>query len=174
MGTQQEKRMADVSAAITNQTELEDEAERLSAKLSIVTAKLNIANTKETPLALTLAGISEFKTDRGFKVTVKKFVSGSIPKDDPELGYQALREVGEDSIIKWTVTVPFGMDEEAKAMKLVEILKVLDYEPEAKIGVHTGSLKAAFGRQLLTPGFPFTTIFGGLAGRKATITRPKS
>lgn len=174
MGTQQERRMADVSKAITDQIELEDEAERLEAKLQITKAKLHIANTEETPLALTLAGISEFATDKGLKVTVKKFVSGAIPKDDPELGYKALREVGEDSIIKWTVSIPFGMDEEAKAMKLVETLKVLDYEPEAKIGVHAGSLKAAFGRHLLTPGFPFTTIFGGFAGRKATIVRPKS
>lgn len=174
MSTQQEKRMADVSLAVTDQTELEDEVERLTAKLKIANAKLHIANTEETPLAMTLAGIAEYKTAAGLSVKVKPFVSGTMPKDDPELGYDALRDVGMDSIIKWTVTIPFGMDEEAKALKLVDILKVMDYEPESKISVHAGSLKAAFRQHFLTPGFPFTTIFGGFAGRKATIVRPKS
>ncbi len=169
----QEKRMADASTAITNQVEMEDEVERLEGKLKIAKSKLNLHNTEETPLTMTLAGITEFTMKNGFKVKVAPFVSGSIDKEEPGPAYDALREVGEDSIIKWTVEIVFGMDEEPKAMKLVQVLELLDYEPAANLAVHAGSLKAAFKRQLLTPGFPLTTVFKGFAGQKATIKRPK-
>ena len=169
----QAQRMADVSKAITDQTELEDEVERISDRLKIANARLHKQNTVETPMAMTLAGVTEFKTARGLKVKVAPFISGSIPKDDPEPGFQALRDVGEDAIIKWTVTIPFGMDEEDKAKKLVDTLAAMDYEPEVNIGVHASSLKAAFKRCFLKPGFPLTTVFNGFAGRKAKITRPK-
>ena len=165
--------MAVLEREIEMQMQLEDTVEYFEFELKAAKLQLFEQNTETTPMAMTLAGISEFVTANGQKVKVAPFVQGSIDKDDPEDAYEALREAGEESLIKWTITLAFGRDEQNKAEKAFKLLETKGYEPERKLGVHHSALGAALKRHFLDPNFPLTTIFNGLAGRKVTIKRPK-
>lgn len=165
--------MSRLEKAITQQIVLEDLVEAVEGDLKRAKSRLNNQNTVEVPTAMTLAGVSEFTTVDGQKVKVAPFVSGSIDKEDPEPAYEALRDAGEESIIKWTITLSFGRDEQDRAENAFNFLVENSYQPTKILAVHHSALGAALRRHFMDPGFPLTTLFHGLAGRKAKITRPK-
>ena len=124
------EQMAALKREIEKQMELEDTVQFFESELKAAKSKLFEQNTEITPMAMTLAGVSEFTTERGQKVKVAPFVQGSIDKEDPEDAYEALQHWGEESLIKWTLTLTFGRDEQKKAEKAFKLLEKNDYEPE--------------------------------------------
>lgn len=164
---------AALEQAVSRQIVLEDTVEDIEEQLKQAKYRLNRQNTEEVPLAMTLAGVAEFTTVKGQKVKVASFISGGIDKDDPDPAYEALKAAGEESLIKWTITLKFGKDEQEKAEKAFDYLVEDGYEPTKELGVHHSSLGAVLKRHFMDPGFPLMTIFDGFTGRKSKITRPK-
>lgn len=163
---------SDLDLAIKKQLTMEDTVNRLKDELSIAKSLLEAQSTRETPLAMTLANVSQYILETGESVKCAFFISGLIDKEDPEPAYDVLKKFGEGSIIKWTVSLSFGKDEQEKAEKVVELLEEHKYEPEINLGVHHQSLIAALKRNFLRQGFPLSTVFKGFAGRKVKIKRP--
>ena len=104
-------------------------------------------------------------------VTIKPFVSASIPKDRKEEAYEWLRRHGLDDIIKNDVVLSFGRGEDDTANKLMLDLERKGFHPEAKTHIHSGTLKS-FVRERVENGKPIDLdLFGAFVAKTADIKR---
>ncbi len=104
-------------------------------------------------------------------VTLKPFVSASIPQDRKQEAYQWLRDHGLDDIIKNDVILSFGRGEDNEANKIMLDLENQGLHPEAKTHIHSSTLKA-FVRERVENGQPIDLdLFGAFVARTANIKR---
>ena len=104
-------------------------------------------------------------------VTIKPFVSASIPQDRKEEAYEWLRTHGLDDIIKNHVVLSFGRGEDDSANKLMLDLEHKGFHPESKTHIHASTLKA-FVKERVQNGKPIDLdLFGAFVAKTADIKR---
>lgn len=150
--------------SLTNELEsIEEYSKKLRAELHDITAVKLVD-------ALNAAGTTEFKTKQA-KVTVKDFISGSLPKE-PEARNAALRwieSVGAQDMIKNHLEADFDKKQDNLVAQVEGLLESLGIEFHRQRDVHHSTLKS-FANERMKNGeeIPLEQL-GLFAGRKADI-----
>lgn len=104
-------------------------------------------------------------------VTLKPFVSASIPQDRRAEAHQWLRDNGLDDIIKNDVVLSFGRGEDETAHSIMLDLEQRGFHPESKTHIHSMTLKA-FVKERVEKGLPIDLdMFGAYVAKTADIKR---
>ena len=104
-------------------------------------------------------------------VTIKPFVSASIPQGRKQEAYEWLRTHGLDDIIKNDVVLSFGRGEDDTASKVMLDLENKGFHPESKTHIHASTLKA-FVKERVENGKPIDLdLFGAFVAKTADIKR---
>ena len=145
--------------------------------LAQINNELQHLKTKLVPEAMAAAGQSSFTISGGefdgVGVTVDNFVSGSLPKTEPEKSQAVAWLEANDGgpLVKNQVVIDLPKGSNKIAM-LLEWLDENDFEYIRTTGVHPMSL-AAFGRERLRSGKPLDeTKIGLFIGRAAKLIWP--
>tara|TARA_R100001440_G_scaffold65544_1_gene86421 strand:+ start:715 stop:1284 length:570 start_codon:yes stop_codon:yes gene_type:complete len=125
---------------------------------------------EQIPEVMDEMGIDRLDVD-GATVSLKSFVSASIPMDKKDEAYAWLRENGYDDIIKNDITLSFGRGEDNVAKDLMVDLDQKGFHPESKTHIHSMTLKA-FVRDMVEKGVPIDLdLFGAFVARTAVVKR---
>jgi hypothetical protein len=111
----------------------------------------------------------------GFKVTIKDFLSGSLPKDEEKRSsaLEWLRDVGAEDLIKNELHAHFDRGQDNIAGHIAGALEENKIKYEQTIGVHPSTLKA-YARERMERGEDVPLELLGLyAGRIAEIKEKK-
>jgi len=137
----------------------------------VVKEKHRRISEEQLPEALQEAGVSEFKLKDGTKVSTSTYYSARITPDNKEEAFKWLRENRFADLIKNTVSVSFGRDEDDSARELREELTRNRYTTAQKQWVEPMTLKA-FVREQVEKGtdLPYET-FNIYIGQKSKIKR---
>jgi hypothetical protein len=148
---------------------LEKEIEDYEAELKLRKEQYRKLTEEVIPEALTGMGMKSFRMDDGSSIEVKAFYSASITVERRAEAFQWLRENGFDDLIKNTVSVRFGRNEEKLAVKAIEMLRESGFPVEQAEKVEPMTLKA-WVKEQVEKGREFPSeLFGAYIGQKATI-----
>tara|TARA_R110001592_G_scaffold105281_1_gene296015 strand:- start:382 stop:996 length:615 start_codon:yes stop_codon:yes gene_type:complete len=126
--------------------------------------------TEQIPMLMDEMGIERVDVD-GATVTLKPFVSASIPADRKQDAFNWLREHGLDDIIKNDIVVSFGRGQDNMAGEVMHDLEKRGFHPENKTHIHSMTLKA-FVRERVEKGQPIDLdMFGAYVARTAEVKR---
>lgn len=114
-------------------------------------------------------GMKDFTMSDGSKVTIKPFYSASIKEEKRAEAYEWLREHGHDDIIKNTVSVRFGRNEDQLCEALLDLLRERNYPVEQAQKIEPQTLKAWVREQVERGNAIPTELFGLYVGQRATI-----
>lgn len=127
------------------------------------------------PEAMAAAGVREFKTHDGTKVTVRDYVQGSLPKTEParSQAFAWLVDNGGEDLIKATIEMAFARGDSAMVEQVRRRLDEIQIDYTVKEDVHASTLQA-FARERMRKGeaVPFEDL-GIYAGSKAKIEVPE-
>lgn len=155
--------------------ELKENIESLEETLSGLNKHYNYIAQEVIPNMLDELGMKTFELKDGSKITVKDFMSGSLPKEEERFDQAInwLKENELESILKTDVSLKFGKGEDNFAKNALALLEQNGYAPETKYGAHPQTLYAAI-RELQKNGvvIPFEML-GLYAGKKADIKLSK-
>lgn len=166
-----------LKALATEVASLEANVAQLNEMLKSANTRLHHIKTKELPDAMARMGSGVWENEeKNFKVEIKDYVSGSLPKlevDNGEARQKALdllHEYGADDLVKTEIDLIFGKSEHNIALDLIGRLTQEGFAPNVKSGVHAGTLQA-FVRERLKKGenVDLETL-GMYGGRYAQIT----
>jgi hypothetical protein len=147
----------------------------MEESLKVAKKGLNDIITKKLPDLMVELGFGNGDSinKSGFKIVLRDFVSGSLPKD-PDKKEQAIKWLQENDggdIIKSTVTLAFEKSQHNEALALVDDLKAKGHETELVESVHAQTLQA-FARERIKKGDSIDTEALGLfTGRVAKLTK---
>lgn len=126
--------------------------------------------TEQTiPEAMAEAGMKKFVMEDGSTIDVKPFYSASIPKARQEEAFKWLRDRGFDDLIKNTVSVRFGRNEDELCVRLLSLLGQQGYPAEQAQKIEPQTLKAWVKERVEKGDQVDTELFGVFIGQKATI-----
>lgn len=161
--------LTSVGALAKRAKELEKEIEELDGTLSERKGQYRKLLEETIPAMLQELGLTKFSMTDGSEITVKPFYSASIPEEKRAQAYEWLREHGYDDIIKNTVSVRFGRNEDQLCEALLNLLREQNYPVEQAQKIEAQTLKA-WVREQVERGSEFPTeLFGVYVGQKATI-----
>ena len=153
------------------QTQIENEIEKLEENLSFKKDKLKKISYELIPEALAERNLSELKLSDGSAVTVKKVYGASITKGKEGEALQWLRENGFEDLIKNDVTVSFGRGEDNKAGDFRGLAEAQGFMPSQRMAVHPSTLRA-FYRERVEAGQDLPPdIFNTFSGQQTKIKR---
>lgn len=126
--------------------------------------------TEETiPEALAELGMKSFKMSDGSSIEIKPFYGASISEARRAEAYQWLRDHGFGDIIKNTVSVRFGRNEDELAARAISLLRAQGYPVEQTEKIEPQTLKA-WVKERVDKGQPVDSeLFGVFIGQKAVI-----
>jgi hypothetical protein len=126
--------------------------------------------TEQTiPEAMAETGMKKFVMEDGSSIDIKPFYGASIPKARQSEAFQWLRDHGFDDIIKNTVSVRFGRNEDELCVRLLNLLGEQGYPAEQAQKIEAQTLKA-WVKERVEKGEPVNTeLFGVFIGQKAII-----
>ena len=166
----QDAELSKVGTLISTLHDLQEQYQREESGLKELKQKIQHMETRVIPDLMNELGVAEFTNTDGVKVTVRQFVSASIPKDRIEEAHQWLKDNGHGDLIKHLVSVDVGK-KETDAGHAIKALSDLGLSPTAKESVHSQTLKA-FVREQVESGEPLPLeLFGAFLGQKATIKK---
>ena len=153
------------------QMDLEEQIEEINNQLKVLKEKHRRVSEEQLPEALQEAGISEFKLKNGTKVSTSTYYSARITPDNKEKAFKWLRDNRFADLIKNTVSVSFGRDEDDAAKELRNELTRNGMNTAPKEWVEPMTLKA-FVREQVEKGndLPFET-FNIYIGQRSKIKR---
>lgn len=164
-------KIAKVLTLVDNARKLAGEIEALQAELSRLSEQYERLATAEVPEAMTEARMKNYTFTDGTVLSLKDFMSVSIPEANRPKAYAFLRKNGAGDLIKRQIAVLFGMGQDKAAEALKAKLKKLS--PIDKTTVAAPSL-SAWARERQEKGKPIPEdIFKVYAGRKMVLTTPK-
>ena len=138
--------------------------------LKTLKAKKQNISFEQIPEVMDEMGIDRLDVD-GATVSLKSFVSASIPLDKKDEAYAWLRENGYDDIIKNDITLSFGRGEDNVAKDLMVDLDQRGLHPESKTHIHSMTLKG-FVRDMVEKGEPIDLdLFGAFVARTAVVKK---
>ncbi len=123
---------------------------------------------QEIPTALTEAGLSEFTTLDGLKVSTK-FIVGTIPADSKDEAFRWLDEHGFSGIIKRGVQVAFDKGSTEAAEKAAEAMRALGLDPKVTLSVHAQTFMSFAREQIQSGNMLPLDRWGVFYGTKAVI-----
>lgn len=109
--------MARIEGLAQDQLDAEQRVSNLEAQVKDAKATARRIMEKDLPTLLDEAGLEKFTTKNGFEIAVKEEIRGSIPKGKEAPAFKWLEDNDNGALIKRTVTILFGKDEEAWAKK---------------------------------------------------------
>ena len=126
--------------------------------------------TEQTiPEAMAEAGMRKFVMEDGSSIDIKPFYGASIPKARQAEAYKWLRDNGFDDIIKNTISVRFGRNEDELSARLLNLLGTQGFPAEQAQKIEPQTLKA-WVKERVEKGQPVDTeLFGVFIGQKAII-----
>ena len=149
-----------------------DQIDDAETHLKALKAEKRRLEFESIPEVMDEMGVERLDVD-GATVSLKSFVSASIPVEKREQAYNWLREHGLDDIIKNDVVLSFGRGEDNVAGDLMVDLEQRGFHPETKTHIHSMTLKA-FIRERVEKGLPIDLdLFGAFVARTAEIKRRK-
>lgn len=165
-----DKKLQGIAGIAQKQLELENQVAKVEDHLKELKLKLKDVQTRELPNALTELGLSEIKLESGEKILIKPFVSASISAANKEAAHRWLREHGHGDIIKHSVTVDVGTDQD-QANSALQALSKLGLSPVDKEAVHHQTLKGFVREQVEAAQSLPLELFGAFMGQKSTIVK---
>ena len=162
-----------ISVLAESQVDLEEQIEEKENEMKVLKEKHRRISQDLLPEALIAAGVSEFKLKDGTKVSTLTYYSARITPDTRETAFDWLRENNFADLIKNTVSVSFGRDEDDAALNLLNELDGKGMNTAQKEWVEPMTLKA-FVREQVEKGtdLPLDT-FNVYIGQKSKITKVK-
>ena len=151
----------------------EDEIANLEQQLKDKKAEADDISSRVIPELLAEQGLSEIKLADGSKVSVKKEVRCTLPKEEAkrEQAQEWLRNEKLGDIIKNNIFVTFGKGEDDKAKQLLDLAAANGYEPQQKSDVAWMTLTALF-RERIEAGLDMPSdVFNTWIKDKTKITR---
>jgi hypothetical protein len=152
--------------------ELKESVDQMEADLTAAKKSLNHLTTTIIPDMMAEIGMEEC-TQRGWKIKVGEFVSGSLPKEG-EKREQAIRWLEDNDagdLIKTNLSVAFSKSQHNEALDLAGDIEKRGFLPQVESTVHPQTLQA-FARERLKDGQPLDIELLGLyTGRVARFKR---
>lgn len=164
-----DEELTSVGALARRAKSLEKEIEEIESVLDERKAQYRKLLEETIPAALQEMGMKEFKMTDGSTITIKPFYSASIKEEKRAEAYKWLRDNGYDDIIKNTVSVRFGRNEDKLCEDLINLLRDQNYPVEQTEKIEPQTLKA-WAKEMVERGVEFPSeTFGLYTGYKATI-----
>lgn len=120
------------------------EKAQLEEDMKLLNARILKIETEELPGAMKALGVESLTLASGEVLTVREEVNAGIPAARMEEALEWVRRTGNASLIKRSVTVSFGRDEDARAEAFVD--RVIEELPENelldKVTINPQTLKA--------------------------------
>lgn len=129
-----------VSDLANRQLQLEREISEAEGVLDQLNKRLRNIKTVEIPTAMDEAGVQEFVTSDGYKITLKDKLKASVLKDNKPRAFQYMREIGFGSLVKNQIVVQFGMKQDDKATALMKELESKGLPVTQKQDVHAATM----------------------------------
>lgn len=122
----------------TESVELERNIGSTMELLEALSGRSTELKTRALPDAMAEAQMSNFSLEDGTTIKVDDFVSGSLPKEEPERGraIKFLEDNEAGSLIKNVMTVSFEKSQHEEATALANRLRSEGYDVEVKSDVH--------------------------------------
>lgn len=158
-----------------NMAALKESIEEQEATLSELNKQYNYISQYIIPQMLDELGMKTLELKDGSYISVKEFISGSLPKEEDRfmtaIGW--LKDNNLENILKTDVILQFGKGTDNEVKNLVAQLEEYGYEPNTKYGVHPQTLYSAI-REIAKEGvvIPYE-LLGLFAGKKADIKLSK-
>lgn len=148
---------------------LEKEISELNEALSEKEKNYRTLTELTIPEAMSQAGVRKFVMEDGSTIDIKPFYSASIPKARQAEAFEWLRKHGYDDIIKNTVSVRFGRNEDVLCRRLLTTLGEQGYPADKTEKIEPQTLKA-WAKERIEKGQPIDSeLFGVYVGQKAVI-----
>ena len=161
--------LANVGALAKRAKELEKEIEDLETSVNERKNQYRKLVEESIPGMLAELGMKSFQMSDGSTIAVKPFYSASIKEENRAQAFEWLRDHGYDDIIKNTVSVRFGRNEDHLCEGLLIQLRKQGFPVEQAQKVESQTLKA-WVREMVERGTEFPTdLFGAYIGQKAVI-----
>jgi hypothetical protein len=161
--------LTSVGALAKRAKELEKEIDELELTLGERKQQQRKLLEETIPAMLQGFGMQKFTMSDGSTIEVKPFYSASIKEENRAVAYEWLRKNGYDDIIKNTVSVRFGRNEDTLCSKLIDGLRDQNYPVEQTQKIEPQTLKA-WVKDMVERGAEFPSeTFGVYSGHKATI-----
>jgi len=141
-----------VSTLAERLKEQQQKVDTLEKQLKEARSELRQTQQVDLPEAMQEAGLSEAGLSSGENISVKEGVDAHISKANQETAFQWLEDNGHGDLIKRTVSIDVGRDDETY-QKAKEALQAVGIDPEVQQNVHPQTLKA-FVRRLEEEGQP--------------------
>jgi len=150
---------------------LDDAIKEAEQTLGQLKAEYRELSEVDIPSMLSELGLSEITLKDGNKISTSTYYSARISEDKREEAFQWLNDNGFGDIVKNTVSVSFGREEDDSARKLVDSLEDNGYATAQKKWVEPMTLKA-FVREQVEKGsdLPLET-FNVYIGQKTRIIK---
>lgn len=151
--------------------ELEKVIEEKQAELKEIQNKHKRISEEDIPSMLSEIGLSEITMSDGSKINTAQYYSARITPDKQEDAFGWLTDNGHGDIIKNTVSISFGREDNDSARKLADELSNKGLDPTQKQWVEPMTLKA-FVREQVENGndLPLET-FNVYIGQKTRIIK---
>lgn len=163
-----ERFKAQVTNVAREYRQIEQEIAELQNQMKELGLKKALIENRTLPDLLQQAGVKEFTTLEGLKVSTK-FVVGAIPADSKEKAFLWLDEHGHSGIIKRNLSLAFDKGAAAKAEAAAQQLRDMGFDPTVKMDVHPQTFMA-FAREQITSGTMLPLAeWGVFYGDKAVI-----
>ena len=167
----QDSSLKEMSDLCAEQLHLEEEISELESQLKSKNSTHRKLSQEIIPAKMSELGLESITLKDGAVIKVKQLVQASIPVKHREEAFKWLRENRFADLIKNTVSVSFGRDEDDSARELREELTRNRYTTAQKQWVEPMTLKA-FVREQVEKGtdLPYET-FNIYIGQKSKIKR---
>ena len=162
-------KVAGISALAKRAKMLEKEIVEMEETLNERNEQYRKLTEQTIPEAMAEAGMRKFVMEDGSSIDVKPFYGASIPKARQAEAYKWLRDNGFDDIIKNTISVRFGRNEDELSARLLNLLGTQGFPAEQAQKIEPQTLKA-WVKERVEKGQPVDTeLFGVFIGQKAII-----
>lgn len=143
--------LSKLSALADEQLQKEKELEAAEKHVKELKKELVDIAEHKIPELMDEAGVAEFKTSSGIKITIKENIRASISKANAIDAFKWLREHGHEALIKRKIVVEFSKGEDEDAARALELLQNEELAVDDNSTVHPQTL-AKFVREKLEAG----------------------
>ena len=162
-------KVAGISALAKRAKMLEKEIVEMEETLNERNEQYRKLTEQTIPEAMAVTGMRKFVMEDGSSIDVKPFYGASSPKARQAEAYKWLRDNGFDDIIKNTISVRFGRNEDELSARLLNLLGTQGFPAEQAQKIEPQTLKA-WVKERVEKGQPVDTeLFGVFIGQKAII-----
>lgn len=176
--------LAVVRTLVAQMNEAEREVDRLEEELKQATSHFREYRENLVPTAMLDCGLTSVTTADGFAVEMREEVRASFPSGDSEesqakrdVAFAWLQENGHTALVKNSITLKFGKEEQTWAQSFFEMLDRLGVREHAVVerheAIHPSTLVAFVKEQLAQGSSIPMPAFGAFVQRFARIKKAR-